>query len=283
MLFQTEAIRPGLWRIWDVSHTAFYLVEGQNAAALIDSGVGVGSVRDVVMGLTDKPVSVWITHGHVDHAMGASEFDEIHMDPADLPVFAAHSDMTMRQGYVAGAAMAGADPTAVAGVRATDFLPPPEAERLLPLSDGERVDLGGIHLRFYKLEGHTTGSMTVLLEEWRILILGDACNAFTYLFDPSCPTVEQYRENLLRFRERTDGSYDRLLFSHGTGEGDAAMIGNVIRVCEDVLAGHSDAVPFRGPFGDSAVIAKEMDFVRFCRVDGGEGNIVYNTGKVRNN
>ena len=32
MLFQTEAIRPGLWRIWDVSHTAFYLVEGQNAA-----------------------------------------------------------------------------------------------------------------------------------------------------------------------------------------------------------------------------------------------------------
>lgn len=100
MLFQAEAIRPGLWRIWDGSHTAFYLVEGQNAAALIDSGVGVG---------------------------------------------------------------------------------------------------------------------------------------------------------------------------------------NVIRVCEDVLAGHSDAVPFRGPFGDSAVIAKEMDLVRFCRVDGGEGNIVYNTGKVRNN
>lgn len=70
MLFQVESIRPGLWRIWDVSRTAFYLVEGQNAAALIDSGVGVGSVRDVVKGLTDKPVSVWITHGHVNHAMG---------------------------------------------------------------------------------------------------------------------------------------------------------------------------------------------------------------------
>ena len=49
------------------------------------------------------------------------------MNPADLPVFATHSDMTIRQGYVAGAAMAGADPVAVTEIRGTDFLPPPKA------------------------------------------------------------------------------------------------------------------------------------------------------------
>ena len=281
MLYQVEAIRPGLWRIWDVSHTAFYLVEGQNAAALIDSGVGVGSVKDVVRGLTDKPVSVWITHGHVDHAMGAAEFDQVHMNPEDLPVFAAHSQMAVRQGYVAGAAMAGADSSAAAEVRERDFLPPPGADSLLPLGDGERVDLGGIHLHFFRLEGHTPGSMTVLMEEWRILILGDACNAFTYLFDPTCPTVEQYRENLLRFRERTDGCYDRLLFNHGTGEGSAHMVESVLRVCDDILAGRADNMPFRGPFGDPAVIAKAMDPLRFCRADGGEGNLVYCPERVR--
>lgn len=281
MFYQIEPIRAGLWRIWDVSRTAFYLAEGECSAALIDSGIGVGSVMEVVRTLTDKPVSVWLTHGHMDHAMGAAEFDEIHMNPADLPVFSIHTSLPMRQGYVAGAVMMGGDPAAIAAIRETDYCPAPDQGRLLPLSDKQRVDLGGLHLRFIAAEGHTPGCMAVLLEEWRILILGDACNAFTYLFDPWCPTVEGYREILLRLKEQTDGSYDRVLFNHGSGDGPVDMIKNVIAVCDDVLAERSDAMPFRAPNGESVVIAKAMDFRRFCRVDGGEGNLVYLPERIR--
>ena len=41
--------------------------------------------------LTDKPCIVLLTHGHVDHAMGAPEFDtEIYMNPADNAVHDEH-------------------------------------------------------------------------------------------------------------------------------------------------------------------------------------------------
>ncbi len=275
MFYQIEPIRSGLWRIWDASRTAFYLAEGENAAALIDSGVGVGSVREVVRGLTGKPVSVWLTHGHVDHAMGAGEFDEIHMNAADIPVFNIHSSMQIRQGYVSGSVMSGADSAVITSINESDYIPAPITDRLQSLTDGQRADLGGIHLRFIQAEGHTPGCMTVLFEEWRMMILGDACNAFTFLFDPWCPAVEDYRKMLLRLKAQTDGSYDRLLFNHGTGEGTAAMIENVISVCDDVLDGRSDAMPFRGPSGENVLIAKAMDFRAFRRADGGEGNLVY--------
>ena len=59
------------------------------------------------------------------------------------------------------------------------------------------------------------------------------------------------------------------------------MIANVIAVCEDILAGKSDGMPFRGFNGEPVLIAKAMDFSRFCRADGGEGNVVYDPDKVR--
>ncbi|MFJ5760653.1 MBL fold metallo-hydrolase [Neobacillus sp. NPDC093182] len=52
-----------------------YLVEGTVRAALIDTGTGVGDLKAYIDNLTDKPYFVMLTHGHVDHAMGAPAFD----------------------------------------------------------------------------------------------------------------------------------------------------------------------------------------------------------------
>ncbi|MDE5865426.1 MAG: MBL fold metallo-hydrolase, partial [Lachnospiraceae bacterium] len=72
--FRTEKISRRITRIYAFSSELMYLVEGDNEAALIDSGSGIGFVRPLVEKLTDKPLKVLLTHGHVDHAMGASEF-----------------------------------------------------------------------------------------------------------------------------------------------------------------------------------------------------------------
>ena len=50
-----------------------------------------------------------------------------------------------------------------------------------------------------------------------MLLTGDACNPFTFLFDDSCSTVAEYREMLLRLKKTTDGTYDRVLLNHGPG------------------------------------------------------------------
>lgn len=281
MFYQIERIHPLVTRIWDVSRTAMYLIEGSESAVLVDTGVGVGSLKEVVESITSKPVTVLLTHGHVDHAMGAGEFDKVYLNPADLPVYAIHSMMPVRQGYVSGAAMSGADPAMLSKVQERDYLPVKAAEEFHPLEPGMVLQLGEVSVQILAAPGHTPGSVAVLIPEERILILGDACNAFTYLFDGFCPSVAQYKENLLRLKAETDGKYDRTLFSHGMGDGCTEMIANVIAVCDDILAGKTDDMPFRGPNGEPALIAKAMDFSHFCRADGGEGNVIYNPDKVR--
>ena len=48
-----------------------YLVEGTEKAALIDTGYGVGNLKGYIKTLTEKPLIVLITHGHLDHVAGA--------------------------------------------------------------------------------------------------------------------------------------------------------------------------------------------------------------------
>lgn len=281
MFYEIEQIHPNVTRIWDVSRTAMYLVEGDDAAILIDTGVGVGSLKEVVEGITDKPVTVLLTHGHVDHAMGAGEFDLVYMNCADCPVYAEHSMFPVRQGYVSGAAISGGNPEIIATVKENDFTQASDVNRFSELKAGSIFSLGGISVEVFDAPGHTPGSMVMLIPELRMLLLGDACNAFTYLFDRSCPTVAEYKENLLKLKAEVDGKYDRTLFSHGMGEGAPDMIDRVIAVCDDIMEGRVDHMPFRGFSGEPVLIAKAMDFQRFCRADGGEGNIVYDPNRVQ--
>lgn len=281
MFYQLEKIHSRITRIWDVSRTAIYLIEGSESALLVDTGVGVGSLKAVVEGITSKPVTVLLTHGHVDHACGAGEFDTVYMHTADTALYGDHSRLPVRMGYVGGSATSGADGALTAKVQESDYLPVKEAAAFLPLEDGKIFSLGDISVQVLAAPGHTPGSVVMLIPEERILILGDACNAFTFLFDTTCPSVAQYRSMLLQLQERTAGKYDRCLFSHGMGEGRVDMIANVIAVCDDILAGKCDDMPFRGFNGEPAFIAKAMDFSRFCRADGGEGNVVYNPYNIQ--
>ena len=51
-----------------------FLVEGEEKAALIDTGCGIGHLAETVRELTDKPLVILITHGHFDHDGGIKQF-----------------------------------------------------------------------------------------------------------------------------------------------------------------------------------------------------------------
>ena len=42
-MFDIQKIREKVWRIWDEGKNTFYLVEGENLAAVIDTGITPGS------------------------------------------------------------------------------------------------------------------------------------------------------------------------------------------------------------------------------------------------
>lgn len=78
-LFYTEKITDHITRIVMPGQVFGYLVVGSERAVLIDTGCGIGDLRSFVEQLTDKPVTVLLTHGHLDHAPGAVQFDEVYM------------------------------------------------------------------------------------------------------------------------------------------------------------------------------------------------------------
>ena len=87
--FRTEKVSEHITRIYAFSSELMYLVEGNKEAALIDSGSGIGFVRPLIEELTKKPLKVLLTHGHVDHAMGASEFpaESVYISQKDAYIY----------------------------------------------------------------------------------------------------------------------------------------------------------------------------------------------------
>jgi len=266
--FKTEKLSPRVTRIFAFNTELMYLVEGDERAALLDTGSGFGSLRACVEALTDKPIIVLLTHGHTDHALGAAEFSEVYMSPPDEAVYAKHSVMSYR-------ADSGAMWPGFALLRDDQIVPAMPFDRMRPLHAGDVFDLGGVSVKCFACPGHTPGCLVFLLPEERMLLLGDACNDRTFLFDEFTSSVADYRDSLLRLNAQTQGAYDRVLLSHGDGEGVPDMIRRVVAVCDDILSGRSDDQPFEF-LGTPALLAKACG-PEGQRLDGGRGNIVYKT------
>lgn len=270
--FKAETVNDRITCIRSLSGELMYLIEGEREALLMDTCLGCGSIRTFVEGLTDKPLTVVLSHGHIDHAMGAPEFDRVYMNHADIPVYREMGDIRGRKGYIQG----NVAPEIFARITDADFIPAAEME-FEDLTDGKEFDLGGIHVETYALKGHTPGTMVFYIPEERILILGDACNTFTFLFTGAA-SIEEYRENLIAIRDKMAGKVDRVFLCHHMMEVKPSIMDEVIEVCDDIMAGNTDDIPFDF-MGKQVYIAKAAQPGQ-PQADGKWGNVVYDKENV---
>ena len=78
--FQVTEIGEKIYCILDAGNSSFYVVEGEEKAAVIDTGITAGTkILPVIRELTDKPLLLVITHAHPDHMYHMDEFDEVYM------------------------------------------------------------------------------------------------------------------------------------------------------------------------------------------------------------
>lgn len=232
MYYRSQPVSVHVLWIESPSKENLYLVIGRQRAILIDAGLGVGHLRAFVENLTSLPLTVLLTHGHIDHAPGATEFVKVYLNSADQALYRSQCSLADRQGYLKG------------------------------------------NLR-YRYEELTAGSF---VEEDRLLITGDCCNNFTFLFGPEAAPVEAYRETVVQVRDRLTGRYDRIFVSHHGPELPVTLLDEMIELCDQVLAGDTDDVPFSF-MGMKATIAKKMD-TTFRRSDGKAANLVYSKSKI---
>lgn len=264
--YQVNKLTERVTQIIDPTDVSCFLVQGTDAAVLIDTGTGLNGLKELVEKLTDLPLSVVLTHGHGDHAGGAGAFSKVYLHPADRGLVDGHG-LEMRMGYAS--AMMGPD----AKLTEEMFVPEPgETTEFAELSDGQIFPLGGAGLEIVHVPGHTKGSCCVLLREERSILYGDACNVNTLVSGEESTTISEYKQSLLRLKT-FDDAYDTVYYSHGPAVGPRQCLEDNIELCDRILAGTDDAVPDNF-LGRKAFRAARMN-EQYQRLDGKFGNIVY--------
>jgi glyoxylase-like metal-dependent hydrolase (beta-lactamase superfamily II) len=238
--FEVYRLTDGTYAIYEPNQfeeAISYLVEGTERAVLIDTGNGIGNIREVVEALTDLPVSVILTHEHYDHVAGAWRFQEIAaFDNAEsLARLALGRSNESLQRYVADDYLwkplpEGWDPS-------TWTIPPIEPTELL--HDGDMVDLGGRTLEVIYTPGHSPGSMCLLDSDHRLLFTGDHFFPGPLYAHADDVVLEDYIASNQRLADRID-EYDWLLSGHNEPWVSSEVIPRVSEAFETIFSGGGD-------------------------------------------
>lgn len=272
MQFRTEKVTDRITRIIAPCQEMIYVVEGSEKAVLIDTGSGFGDLKNAVEEISHKPLTVLLTHGHVDHAMGSGQFENLYMSKVDEYIYLQHGEEAFRKEGILHSPLA-------ESFEEADYIPTISFSKYSDLEEGNVFSLGEISVEIFACPGHTKGSMVMLIPEERILITGDACNNATFMFEDYSTSIVEYKRNLEILLGKVKGKYDRVLTSHHGGEVGADVIESVIEVCQDIIDGNTDDIPL--PFkGAKGLIAKAIDPATMKRVDGKTGNIAYSKEKI---
>jgi len=183
--YTVKKIYPWLYSIFDPLGSCCYLAVGNDAALLYDTCYGIAPLRDVIREITDKPFTVVLGHGHVDHVNGAFEFEEAWLHEADVELFHEHSSKIRRAASVDRLAEKPENFDAEAYINA-------KAPKLEKLTAGQVFDLGGLHMDAIAMEGHTEGSISLLAREHRVLLDSDSANGHIWMFLPQSLPLSQY-------------------------------------------------------------------------------------------
>lgn len=188
----------GYYRIRSKENVFCYLIEGSKRAALIDTGYGFGNLKETVRQITDKPLLIFNTHGHVDHTCGNALFDEVcYIGEPDMDLCRRHTSEKMRRDSIERARNSVNYETGeVYDALPEEFDPEEYCRRgagiLVPVREGERFDLGEAVLKVYETPGHTCGGISLLYEEKNLLFIGDATGMFVWLFAEETTDLPTY-------------------------------------------------------------------------------------------
>ena len=275
--FSAQDVSRHVTRILGNGDVCMYLVEGRERALLVDTGYGVGDLRGFVESLLTsagacKPYDVLLTHGHLDHAAGAGQFDGCYLSPADSELYALHADLDFRKGRVLARAFAD-----FARVEESDWVASDPAV-LVPLEPGKVFDLGNVRVRVIAAPGHTPGIVVPVIVEDRLALFGDACGVGTLVVEPFSTKVGVFLESLRGLKAR-ECAWDSVIREHGTFVSTKRVLDDNIELAERVLAG-TDAAEELEFHGAPVFRAARLDPETGARADGREGNLIYSRSLV---
>ena len=168
----------------------FFILEGAKKALMIDSRMNNANAVDAAKKVTNKPIEIINTHADRDHIAGNGAFDKIYMSPAEEENYR-HN-----------------------GGKGT----------IIPVKEGDIIDLGNRPLEVIDIPGHTPGSVALLDINNRILYSGDTVQSgIIFMFG-------QYRnmDSFINSLKKLDSIKDRF---------------DIIYPCHDKCPVYPDLIP----------------------------------------
>ena len=173
-------------------------VRGSQGDLLVDSGMGVVSLRLQVPWLAERPLLAVASHAHFDHVGNHHEFAQRACHPAEAHILAEpRGDWNLADRF-AVIEMFGALPPG--GYRQADYrVKPAPATRLVEA--GDVIDLGDRVFEVLHVPGHSPGSIALWERATGVLFSGDAVYDGPLVDDAYHSHPPTYVETLSRLRE----------------------------------------------------------------------------------
>ena len=201
--FRMERLADGVTMIWEphadpTCRCNIWHVAGRDRDLLVDTGMGVLSLRAFLAGITDRPIVCLGTHSHFDHSGCNHEFGVRLMHRAEAGIMAAPTRESLTiEGWVTASSFmalpyAGFDPETymIKAAPVTD-----------PVDEGDVVDLGDRIFRVLHLPGHSPGSIGVIEDATGIFFSGDTIFDGPLHDDVYHSSPEAFVETMERIKE----------------------------------------------------------------------------------
>lgn len=278
-LYPMVQFRKDTWEIDEFDNASMFLLIGAERAMLIDTGFGVGDLRGAVEMLTDKPVTLVISHSHGDHCGGAYQWEEAwcyEKSPLITGIKNPRFNRTLEETNAARRD----DIRLIASRQKGHFgyaynmynlygydietmyeHTPDEPKPVYhPIHDGMEFDLGGGRIvTAYYAPGHAVDELVFLDHQTRILFSGDAINYNTTM---AGVPIEESIAYLRRIRDMSD-QYDEIYNSHHDFRALGAPLGkdclpNLLALAEEYLSGNYLAPALVPSFWDGQRTSRMM-------------------------
>ncbi len=183
-----------------------FLFEGKERAMMIDTGFGTLPIREMAAGLTDLPLFLVNTHTDKDHTGRNQDFEHVYMHPAEME----HYQNSLPEEC--------------------------SMEHVLPLWEGDVIDLGYWKFEVILTPGHTPGSIMLLEREKRMLISGDTIQDGDIFMFGEGRNMQAFQHSLKKIIAMED-AFDSIWPSHGNYPLTPDIIPGILKGAQDIVAG----------------------------------------------
>jgi glyoxylase-like metal-dependent hydrolase (beta-lactamase superfamily II) len=236
-----------------------YLLIGADKALLVDTGTGIGDLKNLVAELTQLPVAVLNTHIHWDQVGNNSQFDEILVFNSIESITKLYTgyDNSYLKGHILGDSVWKPLPENID----PDTWKIPAVKSTGLVENGMILDLGNRPIEVIHSPGHSPDSICLLDKKNRLLFCGDFFYAGPlYAFEEDV-NIQDYMASLEKLTKRID-EFDNLCPSHNMPMVKSDILPRVQDAFEDIMRG-------KGKYSESENIRRYYfgDFDIIIRVD----------------